>query len=66
MCDLRVTVAVCLTMLTGMSASIAQESVRLLPRALTLNGVEGTHRVLAERFRGEEAVGPSDSTVTRV
>ena len=66
MCDLRVTVAVCLTMLTGMSASIAQESVRLLPRALTLNGVEGTHRVLAERFRGEEAVGPSDSTVTLV
>jgi hypothetical protein len=45
---------------------LAQESVRLLPRELTLSGVEARHRVLIERFVGEEPAGPVSESLELV
>lgn len=42
------------------------EDIRLLPRELTLSGVEAVHGVLAERFVGDEAVGPASTPVILV
>ncbi len=60
MTDIRSIVATCMCLTVAASMLPAQDSVRLLPQELTLWGIEGTHRVLAERFVGEEAVGPAD------
>ena len=57
---------ICIGILISASALMAQDSVRLLPRELTISGREAMHRVLAERFRGEEAVGTVATAVALV
>ena len=58
--------AMCLFLTAAPSFVQAQDSVRLLPSELTLSGVEGIHGVLAERFSGDEAIGPAVTVVTLV
>ena len=58
--------ALCVCLTAAPSLLPAQDSVRLLPRELSINGVEGIHGVLAERFSGDEAIGPSAAVVTLV
>ncbi len=45
---------------------IEHHEIRLLPRELTLSGVEGVHGVLAERFVDSEAIGPAKEPPTLV
>lgn len=42
-------------------SAIAQNSVRLLPERIVLQGAAASHRVLVERFNGDDAVGPDTS-----
>lgn len=49
---------------TAYSALYAEEVLHLLPRELTLSGREAVHGVLAERFSGTQAIGPSQTPVT--
>ena len=60
--------AVCcvLTICAPMGNSWAEDTVRLLPAEVTLNGIEAVHGVIAERFAGDEAVGPVDATAKLV
>jgi hypothetical protein len=46
--------------------SRVQETMRLLPAEVTLHGVEAVHGVIAERFLGNEAVGPLAGTTMPV
>jgi len=45
---------------------VAQESLRLLPRELTLTGAEARHRVLVEKFLGDEPAGTAAGDITLV
>jgi hypothetical protein len=48
------------------NSATAQETIRLLPREVTLHGIEASHGVLAERYVGDEAAGPVTDAVTLV
>ncbi|MEZ6042584.1 MAG: DUF1553 domain-containing protein [Planctomycetaceae bacterium] len=39
------------------------DSVKLIPRSISLQGPEGRHQILVERYDGEEAIGPADPGV---
>ena len=40
--------------------TIAEDEIRLLPPSLALDGQEIRHQILAERYFGDDAVGPAD------
>ena len=60
--------AVCcvLSLCFAHAQSQAQETVRLLPAEVTLHGVEAVHGAIAERFVGNDAVGPLAGTTMLV
>jgi hypothetical protein len=60
--------AVCcvLSLCFAHAQSHAEDGVRLLPAEVTLHGVEAVHGVIAERFVGNEAVGPLAGTTMLV
>ncbi|MFO1001188.1 MAG: DUF1553 domain-containing protein [Planctomycetaceae bacterium] len=59
--------ACCVLLLCFCNAqSQAQETVRMLPAEVILDGVEAVHGVIAERFMGNEAVGPLAGTTMLV
>ena len=63
MTDVRSIVAAWIGLTVVASIVPAEDHVRLLPREVTLTGIEGAHGVLVERFRGDEAIGPADSGI---
>jgi hypothetical protein len=61
-------IAVCCVLTSSFAQPLllAEDFVRLLPAEVTLNGIEAAHSVIAERFAGDEAVGPVDGAIKLV
>ncbi len=52
-----------LSAIPSVAPLIAAETIRLVPDVLHLDGPEAHHRILIERYDGDEAIGPADSAL---
>ena len=53
-----------LLLILSLHVAAADDELRLLPRTLELTGRDTSHRLLAERFSGDDAVGSADVELT--